>query len=124
MPRMNADSLNLADNGSDLTARCAMNVVMACQDYSAGMHALCLFDSIFADPDNNVPRGTQSIWRFDMMGIATLREIAAQEAAAADLVIVSMHAPENLADTVKTWIATWTERRDHRPGALVLLLDD
>lgn len=124
MPHMNADSVQLAANLSRLTASDSLNVVLACRDYSAGMHALCLFDRLFSCPEGKIPAGAQSIWKFDMLGISALREIAAQEGAAADLVIISTHASARLPDAVKTWFKLWTERRSGRTGAVVLVLDD
>ena len=124
MPHMNADAAWLTAEISHLTASGNLNVVMACHDYSAGMHALCLFDRLFYRPESKIPPGAQSIWKFDMLGIAALREIAVQEGAAADLVIISTHASEGLPNAVKIWMNAWTERHNGRPGALVLILDD
>ncbi len=97
---------------------------MACEDYSAGMHALGVFDRVFPSQDKKISRGTQSIWKFDMLSVATLREICAQEAAAADLIIISKHGAGPLDATISGWIRKWMAQRSQKAGALVLLLDD
>jgi hypothetical protein len=121
---MSDDLSRLAADTSHFSGRYALNVLMACEDYSAGMHALGVFDRIFPSPDKKISRGAQSIWKFDMLGIATLREISAREAAAADLIIISMHGAGLLDATIKSWFRKWMAQRAERTGALVLLLDD
>ena len=121
---MNDNLIRSRSRGSGRTADCALDVVMACEDFSAGMHALCTFDRIFPVLEKEVPLGAQSIWKFDMLSIATLREISAQEAAAADLIIIALHASGNLTNIVTSWVEMWLEYRGQRPGALALLLDD
>jgi hypothetical protein len=52
-----------------------------------------------------------------------LKAIAAREAAAADLVIVSVHHAETLPNEVKSWIELWLKQRSSRPAVLLALFD-
>ncbi len=102
----------------------ALDVVLACEDFSTGMHALSIFDKLFPEGGSGGPAGAQSVWKFEFLGITRLRELAAAEAAGADLVIISAHAPGTLTPAVKNWLDLSLEKREGRPGSLVLLLDD
>ncbi len=124
MSRMYEDFASLTANDVSRETPRSLSVVLACEDYSAGMHALWIFDGIFSAHDKKLADGAQSIWKFDLLSISSLRKIAAEEAAAADLIIVSAHSPGNLADTVREWIEMGLAQRTHRPGALALLLDE
>jgi hypothetical protein len=107
-----------------IAGRSPLNVVLACEDFSAGMHALGTFDKIFSTQGKKIRTNAQSVWKFDLLGVTALQEIAAEEAASADLIIISMHGPGILTETVRSWIELWMESREHEPGVLVLLLDD
>ena len=52
-----------------------------------------------------------------------LRAIAAGEAAATDLVIVSVHHAETLPDEVKSWIDLWLKHKRSHPAVLLALFD-
>ena len=64
-----------------------------------------------------------NLWRFDLLEEASLRAQAAQEAADADLVVVSAHGRENLPATVNLWMEEWLCRKGNERCALVLSLD-
>jgi hypothetical protein len=69
------------------------------------------------------PEISKELWMLTELRTTPLRAIAAQEAAAADLVIVSVHHAEALPKEVKSWIDLWLKRRGNRPGVLLALFD-
>ena len=65
----------------------------------------------------------QHVWLFNTFRMQELREIAAEEASLADLVIISAHEAESLADEVRSWIDLWLEQKGGRRAVLLALLD-
>jgi len=63
------------------------------------------------------------LWRRDLLRAEWLREQAAKEAAAADVIIVSMHGEQDLPGEVMDWLTRWLEHKTDRPCALGVLLD-
>ncbi len=66
---------------------------------------------------------TKEMWLLTELRTAQLRAIAAREAAAADLVIISVHHAEALPDEVKSWIDLWLKQRSSRSAVLLALFD-
>jgi hypothetical protein len=66
-----------------------------------------------------------SWWTFSVLASASLRQLAAGEAAAADLVIIAAREGPGLPEEVKDWISLWlaTGEYHHRRRALVALLE-
>jgi hypothetical protein len=65
----------------------------------------------------------KELWLLTELRTASLKSIAAGEAAAADLVIVSVHHAETLTDEVTGWIDLWLKQKRRRPAALFALFD-
>jgi hypothetical protein len=65
----------------------------------------------------------KDMWLLTELRTTQLRAIAAREAAAADLVIVSVHHAETLPNEVKSWIDLWLKQRRSRPAVLLALFD-
>ncbi len=65
----------------------------------------------------------KELWLLTELRTAQLRTIAAGEAAAADLVIVSVHHAETLPEEVRSWIELWLKQRSSRPAVLLALFD-
>ncbi|HNR72344.1 MAG TPA: hypothetical protein PLV05_06640 [Verrucomicrobiota bacterium] len=66
---------------------------------------------------------SRELWLATELQAASLRAIAAAEAAAADLVIVSVHHAETLPDEVKRWLDLWLKPKRRRPAVLLALFD-
>ena len=62
-------------------------------------------------------------WNIETMAFTALRELAASEAATADLIILGVHDGWELPEMVIGWLKRLVELRKHRPGALVAILD-
>ena len=108
---------------SRLTSRVSLNVVLAYEDFPTGLHALRTFELLFLESNQCPNFDTQNLWKFDLLGISKLREIAVIEAANADLVIISAHGLGELPPPVKQWMDGWVNARQPGPGALVAMLD-
>ena len=65
----------------------------------------------------------EHIWLFSTFRLRELRQIAAEEACAADLVIISVHRADSLPDEVKGWIDLWIGRKPSRQSVLLALVD-
>jgi hypothetical protein len=68
-------------------------------------------------------RITEHVWLFSTLRLRELREIAAEEASASDLVIVYVHQAEHLPDEVKSWIDLWLQHKGNHSAVLLVLLD-
>jgi hypothetical protein len=106
----------------------ALDVVLACEDFAAGMHALGTFDKLFPVGDSGrLPDSHsewKSVWKFELLEITCLRDAAIAESAGAQMVIISAHAPGKLPSAVRCWFETWIKNLTTDGGALVLLMDD
>jgi hypothetical protein len=60
---------------------------------------------------------------FNEFCIPQLRSMAANEAALADLIIISAHRTQSLPAEVKSWIEMWLGQSGSRPKVLVALFD-
>jgi hypothetical protein len=65
----------------------------------------------------------QQMWLFNELRIPQLRAIAADEAARADVVIISAHHAPSFPSEVKDWIELWLGQKASRPGVLLALFD-
>ncbi len=98
----------------------AFTVVIAYEDFETGKHAKRTYDFLVENLGRDCDFVNQ-MWKFDVLGIAKLREIAVEDAAKADIVIISCHG-EELPTHVKLWIDGWLEQALN-PLALVALFD-
>jgi len=69
------------------------------------------------------PELSKGMWLFSELRPSPLRSVAASEAAAADLIIISAHHQESLPKEVNDWIHMWLDRKDKKPIVLVALFD-
>ena len=68
-------------------------------------------------------RIVEHVWLFSTFRLRELQEIAAEEASASDLVIISVHQSDSLPDEVKSWIDLWLRPVVRHPAVLLALLD-
>jgi hypothetical protein len=62
-------------------------------------------------------------WNIETMAFTSLRELAAAEAAIADMIILGVHDGRELPETLVSWLNRLVALRKDRPGALVAILD-
>ena len=63
------------------------------------------------------------MWPVSELRLPQLRSIAADDAACADLIIISVHPAESLPDEMKGWVDQWLGRKDRRAAVLLALFD-
>lgn len=62
-------------------------------------------------------------WNIETMAFTSLRELAAVEAALADMIILGVHDNRELPETLVHWLNRLVDLRQARPGALLAVLD-
>jgi hypothetical protein len=62
-------------------------------------------------------------WTNEVLAFTLMRELAALEAASADMILIAIRQAPELRDTVAAWMNRSLELRKPRPGSLVVLLD-
>lgn len=98
------------------------SVVIACADSSAAAPA-CEVLELIEENLTDEGRLFYQWWNFEVLTIHSLRELAAAEAAMADIIIIGLHEGQGLPQEVSDWMKQWLGLRKNRPGALVALLD-
>jgi hypothetical protein len=99
----------------------SFNVVIVYEDFETGKHARKTYDFLVENLGCDC-RFINQMWKFDVLKIAKLRDIAAKDAVVADIVIISSHGSHELPPEVREWIESWLAD----PGetlALVALFD-
>ena len=97
-----------------------LQVLIAYQDFENGKHAKKVYDFLVEQLGHEF-RFTNQMWRFDVLAVPTLREMAAKDAAQADIIIVACRGSE-LPMEVKAWTELWLSY-ESEPIALVALFD-
>jgi len=96
-----------------------MNVVIAYEDLETGKRAMKTYEYMVQQLGNQCLFANQ-MWKFDVLAVSKLKEIAAKDAATADIIIVSAYEGRELPSEVKTWIDLWLSYKTEA-GALVAL---
>ncbi len=104
----------------DVDANPTFNVVIAYEDFETGKRAKRIYDYLAENLGHDCLFGNQ-MWKFDVLGIPKLREMAAGDAMMADIVIISCHGAE-LPPEFKAWVELWVAEPSHSI-ALVALFD-
>jgi hypothetical protein len=98
-----------------------LKVLAAFEDSSTGTR-IKAFRQEFTHHLTQGCRVIEHVWLCNMFRLRELREIAAEEAAASDLIVIALHNAERLPDEVKAWADLWLRQRaDHKPLLLALL---
>jgi hypothetical protein len=118
---MNNPVLNPRIDASEWEPKFPFDLVVAYEDSFTRNRALHLYDhlaqQLLDDYDFQC-----SWWKFDHLANATLRQQAADAAAEANMIILSVHARPELPSTHRLWMDSWLPRRDNRKAALVALV--
>jgi hypothetical protein len=89
----------------DLEVNPSLNVVIAYEDFDAGKHAKKTYDYLVEHLGHEF-QFTNQMWKFEVLNIPKLREIAVRDALAADIIVVSSRGGE-LSFPVQAWIEGW-----------------
>ncbi len=112
----------LSSQPSDLEETPVFNVLIAYEDFEAGKNARRTYDFLAEQLGQDCEFATQ-MWKFDVLGIPKLRDMAAKDAMVADIIIVAYHGGKPLPEELKSWIDLWVNQ-DRHPLALVALYDN
>lgn len=107
---------------SDFEAEPIFNVVIVYEDFDAGKHAKETYDFLVKNLGHEC-RFTNQMWKFDVLGIPKLREMAVKDAVLADIIIISCHGTRDVSSDVKAWINSWIYEQSNAI-ALVALFGD
>jgi len=113
----------LAEHGGDegLQINCNINVVIAFEDAAAGKHAESFYEHLSKKLHGEF-EFTRYQWSFSLLEDESVRDVAAHDAAMADIVIIATHGDEELPERVDAWFQAWVGR-NAGPMALVALFD-
>jgi len=98
-------SLPTALGSSDLEGN-PLNVVIAYEDLETGKRAMKIYDYMVEHLGAHC-LFTNQMWKFDVLAVPKLREIAAKDAAAAEIIIISAHEGRQLSTEFKAWVEQW-----------------
>ena len=105
----------------DLECKPDFNVVIAYEDFAAGIHAKETYDYLAGQLGREYQFNNQ-MWKFDILGNTKMREMAVTDAEVADLIIISTHGTGELPAPARSWIDEWVKHKGHAM-ALVNLVD-
>jgi hypothetical protein len=118
---MSNTALNSRLDASQWEPKFPFDLVVCYEDTYTRNRALHLYDhlaqQLLDDYDFQC-----SWWKFDHLSNATLGQQAADAAAEANMIVLSVHARPDLLPLHKDWIEDWLPRRDNRKSALVALI--
>ena len=99
------------------------DLVVAYEDRATRNRALHLYDhlaqQLLDDYDFKC-----AWWKFDHLADPSLREHSINDAAEANMVILSLHARPEIPEEQKRWVESWLSLRDQRKCALVAMIGD
>ena len=106
---------------SDRDINSALNVVIAYEDLETGKRAMKTYEYMVQQLGDQCLFANQ-MWKFDVLAVPKLKEFAAKDAAAAEIIIIAAHEGRELPVEVKSWIEMWLGYKTEA-GALVGLFD-
>jgi hypothetical protein len=119
---MAAKTLRAEPDASEVPVRPGLEVLLLYEDLGTALRARRLLDHLPGQPGRETDLHTR-LWRLDLLGQPLLAEQAAIEAAAADVIILSLHGSEDLPAEVRNWLNRWLDHKEDRPYALAASLD-
>ena len=99
-----------------------LKVLVACENFGAGQAAIELLGRLARGSEAD-GRLIYSSWNFEVLTIPSLRRLAANEAAAAGMIMVAARAEPPLPESIVEWMSLWLAANDNHSRALVALLD-
>jgi len=97
-------------------------VVAVHEDFSTGARVNEFCHSLATDLRGQCGIVRQ-MWLVNLIRLPRLRAITAEEAACADLIIVSLHDAASFPTELKDWLELWLQRKGERPEAVLGLYD-
>src|SRR3984885_15564638 len=108
--------------GSDQDARPKFNITIIYEDGAAGKRAKHFYDRVIRELVDECDFSLE-LWSFQVLAVPQIGNWAAEAAAQADFVIISMHRKAQLSTQTRDWIERWSGLITDSKSALVALLD-
>ena len=109
-------------DGHDPEITRTLNIITLFEDVATGKRGKQVYDYLESHLGEDFEFNHQ-IWKLDVLGTPSLRELAAKDVASADILIISVRGDRQLLPEVKSWLDVWVGERGS-PIALVALFDD
>lgn len=100
----------------------AFHVVIAYEDFAAGHRAMDACKLLVSQLDGQV-EFRSGMWKFDILRNSKLNQIAAEDAAAADAIIVATSQSGDLPAEVRRWMETWIPLKRGQTSVLLALIE-
>jgi hypothetical protein len=97
-------------------------VLVVYEDLPAGLRAKKFLDRLAKNSDIGAVLNT-TLWRADLLGLPLLQEQAAVEAAAVDLILLTVNGQTDLSAPVRQWMSRWLDHKEDRSYALGVLFN-
>ena len=105
----------------DLESHPVFNVVLAYDEYASGIRAEEFFDTLVLD-HGELFQFICPLWKFEEEREPRLFDVAARDAARADMIVLAIRQSRELPAEVRRWIEHWLPSKQADSGALVALL--
>jgi hypothetical protein len=118
--QLSTERIDTADGDEENTLK--LHVMLVHEDLSAGRRGKEVLDQVAL---NLKPKASflVNLWNFEVLRNPALQGQAVQDAAHADIVVLSAHGRAKLPAAVRAWLEVWLDRRGDSPCALVVSLD-
>jgi hypothetical protein len=104
---------------ADMEVNSQFNVVIAYEDFETGKIAKRTYDVLLQNLGQDCQFNNQ-MWKFDVLGIPKLRELAAKDVTMADVVIISSQGIRPLPAGTKAWIDLWLAEKTNAIALVAL----
>jgi hypothetical protein len=119
---MTVRALRASLEEAEVPVKPALEVLLLYEDLATALRAKQSLDLLPGQLGGATALGTR-LWRLDLLGEPLLAEQAAIEAAAADVIVLSLHGRTALRPEARDWLSRWLHHKEDRPYALAALLD-
>jgi hypothetical protein len=119
---MVAKAVRAGPKGGEAPVKPGLEVLLLYEDLGTALRAKHSLDLLPAQLSAAAAWGTR-LWRLDLLGEPLLAEQSAIEAAAADVIVLSLHGRNELRAEARDWLSRWLDHKEDRPYALAALLD-
>jgi hypothetical protein len=106
----------------DLDDKPKFKVVIIYEDRPTGRRAKDFYNKLIHELEDECDFSLE-LWNFQVLAIPEFGESAAEAAARADFVILSLHGKAGLPEEIREWIETWSGLIVDRGPALIALVD-
>jgi hypothetical protein len=104
----------------ELNEKPRFSVVIVYEDRLTGARAKHFYDNLIAEIEDECDFSLE-LWNFQVLASSEVRNLAAQAAARADFVVLSLRGKVGLPAEIKSWIKTWSRLLDNSNAALIVL---